>query len=200
VLTLATLTAAWWLAVALEQRHHGVAEPIGGLGCLLRGPWPLLWGVLGLAALSLATFLVAGRPWAITAAFPLWGSHAVAALGLDDPSFWPYWEDATRVEAWLRPVSADRITVMDVALILGAFIAAAAGQRGGWRPPRVREAAGSFVGGVLLGVGAMLASGCNISAYVAGIATGSLHGWVWIWPALLGNWVGIRLRPLFHLV
>jgi hypothetical protein len=44
-----------------------------------------------------------------------------------------------------------------------------------------------------------MASGCNISAYVAGIASGSLHGWLWILPGLAGNWVGLHLRPRFRL-
>jgi hypothetical protein len=44
-----------------------------------------------------------------------------------------------------------------------------------------------------------MASGCNISAYVAGIASGSLHGWLWILPGLAGNWLGLYLRPLFGL-
>jgi hypothetical protein len=52
---------------------------------------------------------------------------------------------------------------------------------------------------VLLGIGAVLGMGCNISAYLGGIASGSLHGWVWIVPALAGNAVGVRLRPLFGL-
>jgi hypothetical protein len=43
----------------------------------------------------------------------------------------------------------------------------------------------------------MLGSGCNIRAYVSGIASGSVHGWLWIGPALLGNWLGLRLRPGF---
>jgi uncharacterized membrane protein YedE/YeeE len=52
-------------------------------------------------------------------------------------------------------------------------------------------------GGLLLGVGAVMASGCNISAYVGGIASGSLHGWLWIGPALLGNALGRMMRPAF---
>ena len=64
----------------------------------------------------------------------------------------------------------------------------------------LRAALASVLGGLLLGVGAMLGFGCNISAYFSGIASGSLHGWAWIGPALLGNWVGLRLRPLFGLL
>ena len=48
------------------------------------------------------------------------------------------------------------------------------------------------------GVGAVLATGCNISAYVAGIASGSLHGWVWIFPALAGNWLGIHVMRVLN--
>jgi uncharacterized membrane protein YedE/YeeE len=187
-------------ARALERRRHGTAEPLAWRGGhALRGPWPLAWGAVALAALSLATVLVAGRPWAITAAFPLWGSRAVEALGWDDPSFWAYWGEPTRVEAWLRPVLADRITVMDLGLMAGAFLAA--GLAGQGRGPRLRmgPALASLVGGLLLGIGATLAFGCNISAYVGGIASGSLHGWLWIIPALIGNWVGIKARPAFGL-
>ncbi|PLW72842.1 hypothetical protein C0036_10430, partial [Streptomyces sp. DJ] len=55
------------------------------------------------------------------------------------------------------------------------------------------------VGGVLMGIGARMAGGCNIGAYLAGIASGSLHGWIWGAVALLGTWAGLRLRPLFGL-
>jgi uncharacterized membrane protein YedE/YeeE len=200
-LSLAVLAGAGVIAWRAERRRHGVAAPLPWRGGgLLRGPWPLLWGAVALAALNLVTLWLAGRPWVITAAFPLWGSRAVEALGWDDPAFWPFWEDPTRAEAILRPVLADRTTVMDLGLMAGALLAAALAGR---FAPRLampwRHAAASVLGGLLLGVGAVVASGCNISAYVAGIASGSLHGWGWILPALAGNWVGLRLRPAFRL-
>lgn len=200
LLSLAVFGAVWLGSAALERRRHGTVEALPWRGGNpLRGPWPLAWGAVALALLSLATLLVAGRPWAITAAFPLWGSRAVETLGWDDPSFWAYWEEPTRVEAWLRPVWLDRITVMDLGLMAGAFLAASlAGQAGGERL-RPGPALASVLGGLLLGIGATLAFGCNISAYVGGIASGSLHGWAWIVPALIGNWLGARLRPLFRL-
>jgi uncharacterized protein len=199
--SLAVFAAVAALSWALERRRHGAAMPLARPGgALLAGPWPLLWGAVGLALLNLATLWLAGRPWVITAAFPLWGSRVVEALGWDDPAFWSFWEDPTRTEAILRPLSADRTTVMDLGLTAGAMLAAALAGR---FAPRLalpwRHAAASVLGGLLLGYGAVMASGCNISAYVAGIASGSLHGWGWILPALAGNWVGIRLRPGFGL-
>jgi uncharacterized membrane protein YedE/YeeE len=188
-LTLAVLGAAfgavWWV----ERARHGTAAPL---------PRLVVWAALALAGLNFATLLVLGRPWAITAAFPLWGAKAVEALGLDEPAFWPWWEDPTRIEALLRPLSADRTTAMDLGMLAGAFLAAVLAGRfvRSWRLP-AGEAAASVVGGLLLGVGAMLGAGCNISAYVSGIASGSLHGWLWIVPALLGNRLGLALRPAF---
>ena len=56
-----------------------------------------------------------------------------------------------------------------------------------------------MVGGLLLGYGARLAYGCNIGAYFSGIASGSLHGWLWLVAAFTGNVSGTRLRPAFGL-
>lgn len=47
-----------------------------------------------------------------------------------------------------------------------------------------------------MGYGARLAFGCNVGAYFGGIASTSLHGWLWIFFALLGTGVGVRLRRL----
>ena len=188
-------------SVLLERRRHGAAAPMPWRGgALLSGPWPLVWGAVALALLNLATLWLAGRPWVITAAFPLWGSRAVEALGWDDPAFWAFWEDPTRTEAYLRPLASERTTVMDLGLMAGAMLAAGFAGRfaPAWRVP-LRHGLASVAGGLLLGIGAVVASGCNISAYVAGVASGSLHGWAWILPALAGNWVGIRLRPAFGL-
>jgi uncharacterized protein len=67
-----------------------------------------------------------------------------------------------------------------------------------WRiAPRSLIAA--IIGGLLLGYGARLAYGCNIGAYFSGIASSSLHGWLWLVAALAGSVIGTRLRPLFGL-
>ncbi|MBY0361047.1 MAG: YeeE/YedE family protein, partial [Phreatobacter sp.] len=150
--------------------------------------------------LNFATLLVAGRPWGVTQAFALWGSKAVEAAGLADPVFWAFWEEPTRVEALLRPLTADATSVMNVAVMAGALVAALLAGR---FAPSVRVPAGavlgSVIGGLLIGAGAIVATGCNISAFFSGIASGSLHGWLWIAAALPGNWLGMKLRPLFGL-
>jgi hypothetical protein len=51
----------------------------------------------------------------------------------------------------------------------------------------------------MLGYGARIAYGCNIGAYFSGIASSSVHGWVWFASAFAGNMLGTRLRPWFGL-
>ncbi len=164
-----------------------------------RGPWPLVAGALGLAAVNIATLTIAGRPWGVTSAFALWGAKALAAMGVPVES-WTYWSTPAQTAALSASVWADVTTVMNVGIILGALAASMAAGRFApvWRVP-VRSLVAAVIGGILLGYGARLAYGCNIGAYFSGIASGSLHGWVWLVAAFGGNIVGVRFRPFFGL-
>lgn len=84
--------------------------------------------------------------------------------------------------------------------MLGA--AAAAGLAGAYAPQMkipARSLLAAALGGLLMGVGARLATGCNIGAFFSGLASGSLHGLVWAIVAFGGVMLGARLRPWFGL-
>ena len=193
--------ASWWL----ERRRHGTAptfgDPIGRAPSwrrrVLQGPWPLVWGAVGLALLNFATLAVAGRPWGITSAFALWGGQIATATGLDITD-WPYW--VPRQGALDASVFQDTTSVMNFGLVLGALLAAGLAGRFApvWRLPW-RSVAAAVIGGLMLGYGARLAFGCNIGAYFSGVASGSLHGWLWLVAGFAGSVVGTRLRPAFGL-
>ncbi len=165
----------------------------------LRGPWPLLAGAIGLGAVNIATLLLSGRPWGVTSAFALWGAKALTAAGVNVGS-WPYWAAPAQAAALRAPVAADVTSVMNVGIILGALTAAGLAGRfaPAWRVP-ARSAGAALIGGLLLGYGARIAFGCNIGAYFGGIASGSVHVWVWLVAALAGTFAGTRMRPLFGL-
>ena len=59
--------------------------------------------------------------------------------------------------------------------------------------------AAAAIGGVLMGYGARLSFGCNIGALFSGVASGSLHAWLWFAAAFVGSALGVWLRPLFGL-
>ena len=154
-------------------------------------------GALGLAGLNALTLWLSGKAWGITSAFALWGSKLLDLVGVDVTA-WPYWVD--RMGSYQAGVLGDTTSVMDLGIMLGALLASAAA--GAWTLHRRipgRLALGAVIGGILMGYGARIAYGCNIGAYFAGIASFSLHGWIWGILALLGTVVGLRLRPLFAL-
>lgn len=190
------------VSLVIERRHApSDIRPIppGTEGAWLRGPWPLVAGALGLAAVNVATLALSGRPWGITSAFALWGSKVLAVLGVNVAS-WPYWQSAPNAAALRANVLTDVTSVMDIGIMLGAL--AAAGMAGRFAPlQRVppKSMVAAVLGGLLLGYGARIAYGCNIGAYFSGIASSSVHGWLWFAAAFVGNGVGTRMRPVFGL-
>ncbi|WP_326812683.1 YeeE/YedE family protein [Streptomyces scopuliridis] len=171
----------------------------GAAARVLRGSWPPAAGALALSVLGAGVLLVSGGAWGVTSAFSLWGSELVRALG-GHPETWTFWQQPKNAEMLAGPVLADKNSLTDIGIMIGAAVAAALG--GTWTLHRGvpwRTAVAAVLGGVLMGIGARLAGGCNIGAYLAGIASGSLHGWIWGAVAILGTWAGLRLRPLFAL-
>ena len=192
------------VTVFIEKRRHGalksgVSPQHRGWRRFLQGPWPLVAGAIALAIGNFATLYLAGRPWGIISAFALWGSK-IAALGGLDVASWPYWKVPANAKMLQEGIFADVTSVMDFGIILGALLAAGlAGKFSpSWRVAPLSLLA-AVIGGLLLGYGARLAYGCNIGAYFSGIASSSLHGWVWLVAAFTGSWLGIWLRPYFGL-
>ena len=152
---------------------------------------------VALAVLNALTLMTRGEPWGITSAFALWGSKAAELIGFDVTS-WGYWqgEAATALNA---SIFVDSTTVLNFGVILGAFIASAAG--GLFKFDKISKGnfMASVIGGLLMGYGARLAFGCNIGAYFGGIASFSLHGYIWGIVAIGGTFLALYLRPLFGL-
>lgn len=109
-----------------------------------------------------------------------------------------YWQGAN-AEVLQSSIFTDSTTVLNLGVILGAFLASAAGGLFKFSKLTKGNVAASIIGGLLMGYGARLAFGCNIGAYFGGIASFSVHGYVWGLLALAGTFVALYLRPLFGL-
>lgn len=98
-----------------------------------------------------------------------------------------------------KTVAAATLILGGGAIALGACLGAGlAGRFGGpWRV-HPRLVAAGLIGGFLLGYGARIAHGCNSGALFSGIASTSLHGWLWGAAALLGTPVGVRVRTVLR--
>jgi uncharacterized protein len=198
------------VSLVVERARHGTLvqsalKSIAGKSAAPRnrsawkGPWPLVAGALGLTGVNIATLALSGRPWGITSALALWGSKVLAALGVNVAA-WPYWQLAPNAAALRASVLSDITSVMDFGIILGALLAAGMAGRFApvWRVP-AKSVLAAILGGLMLGYGARIAYGCNIGAFFSGIASSSVHGWVWFAAAFAGNGIGTRMRPFFGL-
>lgn len=170
-----------------------------GLARIWRGSWPMLAGAVVLAVLAAGVLLVSGGIWGVTSAFALWGAKLLQLVGMH-PENWTFWQQPAQAAQLSGSVLADKNSLTDIGIVLGAAIAATLAGVWSFRHRfSGKEATAAFLGGILLGIGARLASGCNIGAYLGGISTGSLSGWIWGLVALAGTWAGLKLRPLFGL-
>jgi len=167
--TLASIALAAALIIAVARRRGANFMPSRSY----------VIGGLAIGLLCVAVFIAGGHPWSVTFGYTVWGAKIFNALGFDF-SHAPFWQWPGPKHALAESVLSDTSSLTDFGMLFGAMAAAA-------------------IGGLLMGWGARLGFGCNIGAFVGGVASGSLHGWVWFAAALPGCLIGIRLRPLFGL-
>ena len=156
-------------------------------------------GGIVIGALCIGVFFAGGHPWSVTYGYTIWGAKIFAALGFDFSNA-GFWQWPGNKQALTSSVLSDTSSLTDFGMIFGAMAAAAAAKpfaSANWPP--LKSLLAAAIGGLLCGWGARIGFGCNIGAFVGGVASGSLHGWVWFGAALCGNLIGIRLRPAFGL-
>ena len=157
--------------------------------------WATRWwlGALLLAVLYLVHLVVAGQPWGIVYGMGVWGAKAVSALGWD-LSGDAFWGVAPHAQRLVEPILADVTSVTNIGLIYGAIAASRWNGAPKFTAPSGRRLAAAAVAGLVMGYSARMAFGCNVGAYLGGIASASLHGWVWFALAFAGSIVGVRIR------
>lgn len=188
--------------VYFEKKRHGSLEvepksEYRGWKRFIQGPWPLVWGGIILTLLNFATLALAGRPWGVTSALAVWAAKVATLSGVDVAS-WAYWQTPANAKALSESLWFDVTSMMNFGIMLGALLAASlAGKFAPSLNIPKRSIVAAVIGGLMLGYGARLAYGCNIGAYFSGIASGSIHGWLWLIFAFIGNGIGVKLRPIF---
>lgn len=157
--------------------------------------WARRWwlGALLLAGLYVLHLLVAGQPWGIVYGIGLWGAKIATAVGWSPvgDAFWGVDPHALRLA---EPLLADVTSVTNIGLIYGALMASRWNGTPNIVSPSARRLIIASIAGLVLGYSSRLAFGCNVGAYLGGIASASLHGWVWFALAFIGSIYGVRLR------
>jgi uncharacterized membrane protein YedE/YeeE len=158
-------------------------------------------GAAAVALLAIGLLLVTAEPWKVLGGLALSGAHLAQWLGWD-PQTSSFWSSA-KGQALLQGPGAwlfNHAVLVDLGLVYGA-VATAIGQGrfrlAGEAPQSLAALARSGGGGLLMGYGGLLASGCNVNAFLGGVMSFSLHGWIWLAAALLGFASSLRLSGGF---
>ena len=142
--------------------------------------WPAWIGGLLLGITNVLIFTYRA-PWFIYGGVRLWGLWLFKILGITLGG---------EIDApWLNTGS-----LLDLGIIFGSFMSTLFLNAFRIRFPRrkIRLIQG-FAGGLLMGVGTMLAPGCNIGGYFSAISALSLSGFVLFFGLLAGAYTGVRL-------
>jgi hypothetical protein len=161
-----------------------------------------LWGAVALAVLATLNLVMAGQPWGVVYGFGLWAAKVVTAAGLFDPAANAFWSQAGHAQRLAQSVLLDVTSITNIGILAGAlWVAARKPSADGPQPSRLgltgKQWAVGLIAGFVMGYASRLAFGCNVGAMLSGIATGSLHGWLWVPMAFAGTLLGLRLRRRF---
>jgi uncharacterized protein len=141
-------------------------------------PWPV-WGAAVLVA-TINVFLFAfDRPWTASDGLRNWGDWLLTGLGLA--------HRPDLIAPWLYSGS-----LLNLGVLLGGLTAALLSREFAIRIPPGGELVKGGGGGVLMGVGAMLAFGCNIGGFFSAVSALSLAGFAMMLGLGVGAFLGLR--------
>jgi len=145
-------------------------------------PWPPYLGAV-LLLLVVFALMLSGETWGVFGGIRLWGdwfNHLIGlggALGLHAPD---------------SPLM-HRISLSNIALVLGAFTAALLSRQFRFNRPPVLEVVWGALGGSLMGIGAVLAGGCTVGAFFVPTLHASPSGFVMLAGLMVGAVIGLKL-------
>ena len=171
-----------------------VAQPVSS-SAGATGGWARRWwiGAVLLAALYLIHMVVAGQPWGIVYGIGIWGAKLFSVFGWS-PVGDPFWGAAPHAARLAEPLLADVTSVTNLGLIFGALAASRWNGTASFKTPSGKRLLAACVAGLVMGYSSRMAFGCNVGAYLGGIASASVHGWVWFALAFAGSILGVRIR------
>ncbi|WFD10189.1 YeeE/YedE thiosulfate transporter family protein [Tepidibacter hydrothermalis] len=168
----------------------------------LKKPWPYWVGGILLGLLNVILLATSGISWQITSGFLLWGVGILQLFGLD-PFSWEYFNHFQHYYSSViveHNAFINKYTILNMGVIVGSLIATLMASQFKWKKIKSKKQfIFALLGGIMMGYGTRLATGCNIGAFFSGIPSFSLHAWVFGVFAILGAWVGCKILIKFLL-
>ena len=130
------------------------------------------------------------RPWGAVGAIRNWGDwimYGFTSLLGTDVGFFAYYEEAP------RSILVSSGSVIGIGFVVGAFISACVGKEFALRIPPYREMIKAVIAGILMGIGASLAGGCNVGGFYNAIGNLSASGFAMMFGLVFGVVLGLKL-------
>jgi uncharacterized membrane protein YedE/YeeE len=172
----------------------------------INGYIPPLYAALALAGVGTLAVLLLGNPLGVTTSYAKMAAFLERLLVPGHLAATPYFQTQSTIIAF--PVAGvlpggpgpkfDGISVLQYPLILGIILGSAlsAWQLGEWRWSRGApwpQTCSVLIGGILMGLAARLASGCNIMHLWGGLPIFSVQSCFFLLGLFPGAWLGGRL-------
>lgn len=163
---------------------------------IFKKSWTFTTGAILLGLINVGMLFFTGKPWGVTTSFTYWGAWIFQAMG-GHPENWFYFQN--KLDALNAGFFNNLHSISNVGIILGALLATLLASQ--FRIKKIvsfQQVIPAIIGGLLMGYGARISFGCNIGALFSGVASMSLHGWVyWVFILIGASVGGIILEKYF---
>lgn len=139
--------------------------------------WPTWLGGLLIGIMSVLTFAWA-RPWGVAGGLRNWGDNLFYLIGVFE-------------NAPIHPLFSTS-SLLTLGLLLGALASSLLSKQFAFRKTPKIEVAKGIIGGILMGVGASMAGGCNVGGFFSATSAMSLSGLTMFVGLFVGAYLGLR--------
>ena len=133
------------------------------------------------------------RPWGAVGAIRNWGDwimYGITSLLGTEMGFFAYYDEAP------RSIFLNSGSVIGIGFVLGAFVSACLGKDFALRVPPYREMVKAVIAGILMGIGATLAGGCNVGGFYNAVGNLSANGFAMMLGLVFGVILGLKMLYL----
>jgi len=133
------------------------------------------------------------RPWGAVGAIRNWGDwimYGIASVFGSESGILELYADAPSA------IFSNSGSVIGIGFIAGAFVSACLGNEFALRVPPYREMVKAVIAGILMGVGAALAGGCNVGGFYNAIGNLAANGFAMMFGLVFGVILGLKLLYL----
>ncbi|MEN8208790.1 MAG: YeeE/YedE thiosulfate transporter family protein [Candidatus Fermentibacteria bacterium] len=144
--------------------------------------WPMWVGGILLGVGNIALFIVL-KPWGASGGIYVWGANLFNSVFGTGFGF---------KGGPLPPVELFPYSVICFLLFLGALGASLLSRQFAFRFPPIGEIFKGLIGGVIMGIGAMVGKSCTLGGYFSGIAALSVGAVVFTIGLGIGTWIAVK--------